>query len=132
MGYIPIFDSYINSYINSFLIKKINWKEIFTNQVIPKLNKGWKWVANDDYGICLNCYAYGNGIDICCAQTMNRLYNNHDLNTLISFEEYKKLCKYRILEDNFIDFEKKRIVEQNRLRALFSYAIIKRVVPLIE
>lgn len=129
---LPFFDSYVNKYINSFLIKNIDWKEIFTNQVIPKINKGWKWVANDEYGICLNCYAYGNGIDICCAQTMNRLYNNHDLNTLMSFEEYKKLCNVKVFEDNPIDFERRRIVEQNTLRAFFSYAIIKRLVPLIE
>lgn len=125
-------DKYLNAYINSFLKKETDWKEIFTNKVVPKLNKGWKWVAKDENGICLNCYAYGNGIDICCAQVMNRLYDNHELNFLISFEEFKKLSKIKILYNNSIDFEKKRIVYQSHISAFFSYGIITRVVELIE
>ncbi len=128
------FDDHINRHIISFLKKEINWKHKFDTEVIPKLNKGWKYVAKDEYGICMNCYHYGNGIDMNCAESLGRRYNNHELNTLMSYEDYKKMSigpRNKVFE-HAIDFERNRIVRSYSHKANFSYAIVYRIFPHIE
>ncbi len=124
-------EKYINQKINSYLKKK-DWKQKFTNEVIPQINKGWKLVANDGYGPCLNCYAYGNGSTINCNQSMNRYITNHELTTFMSYAEYKKLAQLNVYFDNASDYQRYETVFQHTLNAYFSYGIIHRVVPLIE
>ena len=124
-------EKYINWEINSYL-KKNDWKQKFTNEVIPQINKGWKLVANDEYGPCINCYAYGNGSTINCNQSINRYIRNHDLTIFMSFDEYKKLTPLNVYFNNASDYQRYEIVFKHTLNAYFSYGIIHRVVPLIE
>lgn len=49
------------------------WKITFSTKVLPRLNKKWKLVGRtqpyEDYlgnDPCINCYYYGNGINIGC------------------------------------------------------------------
>ncbi len=128
------FDKHIQWNIKSFLGANINWKHIFTTQVIPNLDKGWKWVAKDDNGICLNCYYYGNGIDKNCAQGIGRQYDNHKFNYLMSYSEFQQNSpgsRFKVFK-HFTDFKKFRNVSLNSFHTNFSYAIIHRIVPLIE
>ena len=92
------FDKFINWKINSYL--GIDWKKIFTIKIIPQINKGWKLVVFDNYGICLNCYSYGNGIDIPCINHFNYLMNDW-----AQYSTYKKLTSLKV-PDTFQEFKK--------------------------
>lgn len=94
-----VFDDNINSLIAEFAGTKENWKLRFTIDVLPCIEKGYKFVAIFDGEPCLNCYAYSDGINSFC-------YND-DINTseytLMSFDEYHSGSMFN--EFSYFDFK---------------------------
>ncbi len=82
--HITKFDKYINWNILSFLNDDINWKEYFSTEVLPYIDKGWKLVASENGYLCINCYHYGNGSDRPCINHFDCI-----LSKWMSYTEYK-------------------------------------------
>jgi hypothetical protein len=89
------------------------WKNKFTNEVVPKLDKGMKIVGYDNYGNpCEKCYTCsvfgGDGSCITC------YYSNRD-GMDMSFKEYQSLSIDPITRMCKDVFEFKRYINHNRI-----------------
>lgn len=81
-----IFDEYVLQIIHDFAGTKQYWKSIYSEQVMTKINKGWKLVCLPEEGNpCLNCYAFGNGIDIPC---LSCIIYNQNMHFWMSYDDY--------------------------------------------
>lgn len=93
------FDAYIQQLINDFAGTIDYNKKYFSENVLPLINKNWKLVCLEDEGMpCLNCYAFGNGIDKAC---LNCELHNQNMKFYMSFDDYKYMCakeKYKTFE----------------------------------
>ncbi len=100
-------DDQVNWLIGQFASKpQTFWKTQFSTDVLSKIEQGWRPVVRDEYGLCLNCYHYGN-VEPC----MN--HGRVEFNDMMSYSQYQAESELDVPE-TFKEFERLRIEEIRR------------------
>lgn len=94
--YSKFLPSEVNCLIENFIGPNY-WKIYFSSTVLPSIDKKWKLVGNMEGTPCLNCYCYGNGIDVGCNN--NPLICNSDMSIWMSISDYNSEIITSDIED---------------------------------
>lgn len=103
--------TFIKEHIRGFLEREDIWKRRFSNDVLPLIDQGIKYVYSDNEGIpCLGCYEKGYGEHKIYSNENNEsiiIIVNHIPNTLINFKDYLIIAAddtVVLQKNNYIDF----------------------------
>lgn len=113
------------------VLQQLKYKTVFSTQVVPRLDKGTRLVAQDGYGPCNNCYHYGpwSVTGSVKGKCMNHVHDSDSGEYWMTFkefistsrsnfhystyEEYEIECKIKFRKEE--DQQKKMLEEAERL-----------------
>lgn len=109
------------------------WKEVFRNEVLTKIDKGYRMIGLTSTGEpCSNCYYYyKSGLGYDCGNNPYHLHNDNNEIILreVSYEEYIKYCEnnsWSYSGSSYATFwhcEKERIQKEKEEQIAFEEAI---------
>jgi hypothetical protein len=89
------------------VMQQLKYKTIFSTQVVPRLVKGTRLVAQDGYGSCNNCYHYGpwpvaGSIKGKC---MNHVYDSDSGDHWMTFKEFVSRSRNNFHYSTYEEYE---------------------------
>lgn len=111
--------------IAEFVGLDVEWKRRFSNDVLPKINKGWKEIGICRYnGPCVNCYYYQDhpsqaSFDGLCESCYNDQLDGFAVErVMMNFEDLKYACTLFRCLDTFEEYQRYSKLENQAERYL--------------
>jgi hypothetical protein len=99
------------------VVQLMFWKAKFSSEVVIRFNKGARLVAEDEYGVCTNCYHYGDQEASGSADGFCMNHAKGDCAIWIDFAKFSELSRFGAVYNTYEEYEIERRIDYLKKKA---------------